>query len=78
MVVYRPCNSKEHPAPASIFFQEFSAFVETTVLCPQVLLVSGEFNFHLDDSSDADARKFMELMDTFGLLQHIIIPMHVS
>ena len=78
VVVYRPTYSKEHPVPASVFFQEFSAFLETTVLCPEVLLVSGDFNFHLDDSSDADVRKFMELMDTFGLLQHITTPTHVS
>ena len=38
------------------------------MLCPEVLLVSGDFNFHLDDSSDADARKFMELMDMFSLI----------
>ena len=42
------------------------------------MLVSGNFNVHLDDSSDADPRKFMELMDTFGLLQHVTTPMHVS
>ena len=48
------------------------------MLCPEVLLVSGDFNFHLDDPGDADARKVMELMDTFGLLQHITTPMHVS
>ena len=48
------------------------------MLCPEVLLVSGDSNFHLDDPSDADARKFMELMDTFGLLQHITTPTHVS
>ena len=48
------------------------------MLCPEVLLVSGDFNFHLDDSSDAIARKFMELMDMFSLLQHITTPMHVS
>ena len=61
VVVYRPPYSKEHPVPASVLFQEFSAFLKTTVLCPEVLLVSGYFNFHLDDPSDADARKFMEL-----------------
>lgn len=59
---------KGHPVPAGVFFQGFSAFLETTVLCPEVLLVSGDFNFHLDDSSDADARKFMELMDMFSLI----------
>ena len=42
------------------------------------MLVSGDFNFHLDDSSDANAREFMELMVTFGLLQHITTPVHVS
>ena len=78
MVVYCPPYSKEHPVPASIFFQDFSAFLETTVLCPKVLQVSGDFHFHLDDSSDADARKFMELMDTLILLQHITTPLHVS
>ena len=71
-------STKEHPVPASIFFPDVSAFLETTVSGHEVLLVSGDFNFHLDDSSDADARKSMELMDTFGLLQHITIPKHVS
>ena len=66
--VFCPPYSKKHPVSASIFFQEFSAFLETSVLCPEVLLVSGDFNFHLDDPSDADARIVMELMDTFGLL----------
>ena len=78
VVIYHPPYSKEHPVPVGVFFQEFSAFLETAVLCTEVLLVSGDFNFHLDDSSDADARKFMEIMDTFGLLQHITTPMHVS
>ena len=48
------------------------------MLCPEVLLVSGDFSFHLDDPSDADARKFMEVMGTCGLLQHITTPTHVS
>ena len=48
------------------------------MLCSEVLLVSGDSNFHLDDPSDSDARKFMKLMDTFGLLHHITTPTHVS
>ncbi|KAK2546725.1 hypothetical protein P5673_033649, partial [Acropora cervicornis] len=75
VLIYSPPYSKEHPVPASIFFQEFSAFLETSVLCPEVLLVSGDFNFHLDD---ADARIVMELVDTFGRLQHITTPKYVS
>ena len=78
IIIYRPPYSEAHPVPVSEFFQEFSTFMETTVLCPEVLLVTGDFNFHLDDDSDADAKKFMELLDTFGLQQHVITPTHMS
>ena len=35
VVLYCSPYSKELPVPASIFFQEFSAFLESTVLCPK-------------------------------------------
>ena len=78
IIIYRPPYSEAHPVPASEFFREFSSNLETIVLCPEVLLVTGDFNFHLDDDSDADAKKFMELLDTFGLQQHVTTPTHVS
>ena len=47
-------------------------------MCPEILLITGEFNFHLDDIADEDSRKCIEVLETFGLIQHVKFPTHVS
>ena len=47
-------------------------------MCPEILLIAGDFNFHLDDLADDDSRKFVEFLETFGLTQHVMVPPHVS
>ena len=47
-------------------------------MCPEVLVISGDFNFHLDDLRDNDAKKFMDLLETFSLSQHVSGPTHLS
>ena len=49
IVVYRPPYSVTHPILPGKFFDEFSNYLEDIVLCPEMLLISGDFNFHLDD-----------------------------
>ena len=78
VIVYRPPYSEAHPVPTSAFMQEFSVFLENLVLCPEILVVAGDFNLHMDDATDADALKFAELLETFGLIQHINFATHVS
>ena len=34
---------------------------------PEVLVISGDFNFHFDDLRDNDTKKFMDLLETFSL-----------
>ena len=63
---------------SSTFFEEFSLFLEGIVMCPEILLIAGDFNFHLDDLADDDSRKFIEVLETFGLMQHVIVPTRVS
>ena len=45
-------------------------------MCAEVLLIFGDFNFHLDDPSDNDAKTFTGLLETFGLSQHVTAPTH--
>ena len=47
-------------------------------MVPEVLLTTGDFNFHIDCPSDADGMKFADLLDTFGLIQHVQVPTHSS
>ena len=78
IIVYRPPYSSLHPVPASVFFDEFSQFLENVVMCPKVLVISGDFNLHLDDLRDNDTKKFMDLLETSSLLQHVSGPTHLS
>ena len=38
-------------------------------------VVVGDFNIHYDDHSKAD--KLIDLLDTFGLIQHVETPTHI-
>ena len=40
------------------------------------LILTGDFNFHVDDPSDSAALKFLDLLDLFNLLLHIDVPIH--
>ena len=72
IAVYRPPYSVAHP----ILPDEFSNYLEDIVLCPEILLISGDF--HLDDTANTNTMKFNEMLETFGLKQHVSTPTHSS
>ena len=41
------------------------------VISTERLLISGDFNLHIESSEDTNAKKFCELLETFGLIQHV-------
>lgn len=61
----------------NVFLNEFSRYMESIVLSKEHLLLVGDFNFHVDVASDVDARKFLDLIDSLGLKQHVDIPTHI-
>ena len=61
VIVYRSPYSSIHPVSASVFFDEFLQFLENVVMCPEVLVISGDFNFHLDELRDNDTKKFIRI-----------------
>ena len=68
IVVYRP------GASVGVFLEEFSSLLQETVICPEELLIYGDFDFHMDDKADWDATRFGELLDLFNLKQHVCVP----
>ena len=78
IVVYRPPYSSLDPVSATVFFNEFSQVLKNVVMCPEVLVICGDFNLHLDDLLDSDSKKFMDLQETFSLSQHVSRPTHQS
>ena len=45
---------------------------------PEEIIITGDLNFHLDNKSDCDGRKFIEMLNDRGLVQHVIGATHVS
>ena len=65
-----------HRVPISTFFSELADYLESIVLCQEQLLISGDFNIHVDDTEDTDAIKLIDLLESYGLQQHVTSPTH--
>ena len=59
------------------FFKEFSHYTESIILSKEHLLILGDFNVHVDVLSDPDTRKFLDLLYSLGLEQHVDQPTHI-
>ena len=46
------------------------------LLCKEILLLTGNFNIHVNDLHDTDARMFLETLEVLGLEQHFDQPTH--
>ena len=77
-VVYRPPYSTKHPVTISSFVSEFSQYLESFVLCTEPILLCGDFNIDVDVEDKPDAESFVDLIDSFGLAQHVHFATHVE
>ena len=53
----------------SVFFHEFSVYLESLVMWNELLLICGDFNIHIDVPSDADTIRLKDLLNSMGLVQ---------
>lgn len=47
-------------------------------MCPEPLIIAGDFNFHLDLVHSNNSRRFKEFLETFGLPQQLTLSTHIS
>ena len=59
LVIYRPPSSSGINS-MNCFMEEFSSFLEEYVVKSGSLLIAGDFNFHIDDTSDVSAINFYQ------------------
>ena len=72
-VIYRPPNSS-----CAKFIEEFTCFLENIALGGDSILITGDFNIHMDTPNETYAKKLADLCDAFGLIQHVKFPTHVK
>lgn len=70
-VIYRPPPSAKNNSSISLFFGEFSTFLEQFSTEMRSVLIVGDFNFHVEDLSDGIAGRFLDMLECFNLTQHV-------
>ena len=63
-----------HRVPIITFFSELADYLESFVLCQEQLLISEDFNINVDNTEDTDAIKLIDLLESYGLQQHVTSP----
>lgn len=61
-----------------MFFTEFASLLETLIISPGQLLITGDFNVHVDDENNTNAAAFIELLNTANLQQHVTMHTHMG
>jgi len=77
-VIYRPPPSCTNKTTHQQFLSEFAGYLEQLVTCTGKLLILGDFNYHVNISDDRDAASFLNLIASFGLVQHVVGSTHKS
>ena len=77
VIIYRIPYSAVHPITSSTFLLEFSDYLDWLLLSKVPLCTSGDFNFHIDVSGDVDSAKFVDLLESMCLTQHVRSPTHI-
>ena len=60
----------------SSFLQEFERLIVNYLLHPSDIILTGDFNIHMDSTSNNYANQFKDLLSAYGLIQHITSPTH--
>ena len=71
ITIYRvPPNSKNKISP-NAFIDDFTLLLESLASSTERLIIVGDFNIHWDDLENQERIKLADLLDMFGLEQHI-------
>jgi hypothetical protein len=71
IVVYRPPPNSKNGFTPNQFLEEFNDLMDKKIVEPGKLLITGDFNFHMDKLDDNLARNFRNALSPYGLTQHV-------
>ncbi|PIK47853.1 putative RNA-directed DNA polymerase from mobile element jockey-like [Apostichopus japonicus] len=71
VALYRPADSS-----FGSFLSDFGELIVDYLPSQSDVMFCGDFNIHVDDTSDSKAHRFQNLLLSFGLTQHITYPTH--
>ena len=76
VTVYRPEPSANNRYTLTEFFDEFTEFMAHYHMLKNEVIIVGDFNFHINKKDNANAKKFIDIIDMFNMVQHVNSPTH--
>ena len=70
-IIYRPSPSGQNRFKTTMFSDEWSNYRDSLTTIPREVIITGDLNFHFDDPTDINVRRFTGQLDAYGLVQHI-------
>ena len=61
-----------------MFFKDFSDYLESVCSDSSNLIITGDFNFHINDKKNLNSGKLSQILDSYNLTQLIQMPTHLS
>ena len=75
-IIYRPPPSKRNGLVNTVFFDQWSAYLDIVMLDSHNIIITGDLNFHLDNPAELDVRRFSETLADRGMTQLVKSPTH--
>ena len=60
------------------FLNDFDQYLEELMHHMGKIIICGDFNIHMENTDDPDAKKFSSLLERYGLIQHVSCPTHIN
>ena len=60
------------------FLSDFDRYLEELMHLPGKIIITGDFNIHMENKEDPDTKKFTSLLERYGLIQHVSFSTHVN
>lgn len=76
--IYRLQYSKKHRFTERMFLDEFEQFLNLVTPLHGELVLTGDFNFHIEKESDYYSKSFLELLCMFNMSQLTKEPTHIK
>nr|XP_054750855.1 uncharacterized protein LOC129256716 [Lytechinus pictus] len=79
LVIYRPevVEEQGQRIPYSLFLEEFAALLDSLVLEPSEVILTGDFNIWVDVWNDVRAKQFRNILSSYGMKQLVQEGTHV-
>ena len=77
-VIYHPPPSKQNGFTNTVFFDEWTSYLDELAVAPQQLIITGDLNFHLDKPDSSKVHQFSGLLESHGLVQHVRAATHIQ